>query len=242
MRNLRLAEKLGFSVALFGLLVVQPVNAQKEIKFDVGADIVSSYVWRGIKTADASIQPSLSLGYGDFSLSSWASTNITGGTNYKEVDFTAAYSKSGFTTALTDYWWDGEGSLRYFSSPNQGAGHMLEATLGYELQGSFPLSLSWNTFFAGNGNKKENGDNSFSTYVELGYPFKVGDIDLGISTGFTPWESVIYGTDGFKFTSIQLKAAKSIKITDSYSLPIFGSIITNPHQEDIHFVFGITIN
>lgn len=242
MRKLTLGRQIGLGIALFGLFAIQSVNAQDKLSADVSADVVSSYVWRGVKTADASIQPSLSLGYGDFSLSSWASTTITGGLGYKEVDFTASYSKSGFTAAVTDYWWDGEGALRYFSSPDGGAGHMLEATLAYELPGSFPLSLSWNTFFAGDGNKKVNGDNSLSTYVELGYPFKVGDLEMGVSTGFTPWESVIYGTDGFKFTSIQVKAAKSIKITDSFSLPVFGSIITNPQKEDIHFVFGITIN
>lgn len=241
MKKINLGKRLGLGIVLFGLFTTQSVNAQNKISADISADIVSSYVWRGAKASDASVQPSLSLGYGDFSLSSWASTSITS-SGYKEVDFTASYSKSGFTAAVTDYWWDGEKSYRYFSSPDGGAGHMLEATLGYELQGSFPLSLSWNTFFTGEGNKKENGDNSLSTYVELAYPFQVGGLDMGISAGFTPWESKIYGTDGFKFTAIQVKAAKSIKITDSYSLPVFGGIIANPHQEDIHFVFGITIN
>lgn len=241
MRKFNLGKKVFFGFVLIGLLFTQSINAQDKLSADISADIVSSYIWRGGKTADASVQPSLSVSYGDFSLGSWASTNLNGN-SYKEVDFTASFEKSGFIAAVTDYWWDGEGALRYFSSPNADfSGHMLEGTLGYQLQGSFPFSLTWNTFFMGKGNKKENGDNSFSTYVELAYPFKIGSIDMGIATGFTPWESVIYGTDKFKFTSVQLHAAKSIKITDSFSLPIFGDIIANPHTEDIHFVFGITI-
>ncbi len=145
--------------------------------------------------------------------------------------------------AVTDYWWDGEGVYRYFSYPNDGySGHLLEGTIGYTLPESFPLSITWNTFFMGKGNKKADGKNSYSTYVEFAYPFSVKGVDMGISMGFTPWQNTTLGTDnGFKVTSILLNASKSIKITDSFSLPVFANIIANPAHEDIHFVFGISI-
>lgn len=229
------------TIVLSGIPAVIQLNAQSNIEIDLSADLVSSYVWRGSKSAGASVQPSLSASLNGFSLGAWASTDfVDAGT--KEVDFSASYETGGFKIAATDYWWDGEGAYRYFSSPNEGySGHMLEATIGYTLPESFPLSVTWNTFLLGEGNKKANGDNSYSTFIELAYPFTVKEIDMGIAAGFTPWESAIYKTDGFKFTSIMLNASKSIKITDSFSLPVFGTIICNPAQEDIHFVFGLTI-
>ena len=238
-----LRKKVCLVISLVCLASVSSVKAKYGIEVDLGADIVSSYVWRGVKSAGASVQPSLSASLGGFSLSAWGSTDFTSNEGTKEVDFTAAYEKSGFKIALTDYWWDGEEAFRYFSYPNEGySGHMLEATLGYTLPEAFPLSITWNTFFLGKGNKKANGDNSYSTYVEVAYPFSVKGIDMGIATGFTPWENATLGTEkGFKVTSIMLNASKSIKITDSFSLPVFANIIANPAHEDIHFVFGISI-
>lgn len=229
-------------IFLLGLPLLS-VNSQSEIEVDFGADIVNSYVWRGFKNAGASVQPALGVGIGGFTLGAWGSMDFTSKDGTKEVDFSASYEAAGFRFAVTDYWWDGEGQYRYFSYPEGGnAGHMLEGTIGYTLPESFPLSVTWNTFFLGKGNKKENGDNCYSTYVELTYPFSVQGIDMGISAGFTPWENATLGTSkGFKFTSVMLHASKNIKITDSYSLPVFTNIIANPAQEDIHFVFGISI-
>lgn len=231
---------------LFLSLVFGFSTAKSQVKgvdINLSGDIVSSYVWRGAKAAGASVQPSLTASIGGFSLGAWGSTDIaTAG--YKEVDFTASYSVAGLTLAVTDYWWDGDDAYRYFSTPEDGySGHMLEAGLSYTLPQSFPLTLSWNTFFLGEGNKKGNGDNSFSTYVELSYPFSVKGVDMTLATGFCPWESAVYGSDidGFKFTNVTLGASKEIKITDSFSVPVFTNIIANPAKEDINFVFGITI-
>lgn len=220
------------------------VEAQSELEATVSADVVSSYVWRGFKQAGASVQPALGIGYKGFSLSAWGSTDITG-ENAKEADFSASYITNRLKLVVTDYWWDGEKVYQYFSGPGN-SGHMVEGTIGYTFSKSFPLSISWNTFFFGKGNKKVDGKNSYSTYVELGYPFPfvVKDIDFSISTGFTPWDNAIFGTEGFKFTSISLKASKNIKFSKSFSLPVYGNIIFNPvkNKEDINFVFGFTIN
>lgn len=217
-------------------------KAQVDVDVNLSGDLVSSYVWRGAKAAGTSVQPTLSVSAAGFTLGSWASMDIAGN-NSKEVDFFASYSKGGFALTVTDYWWDGEGAYRYFSSPDaEGAvGHQLEAGLAYTLSESFPLTLSWNTFVMGIANKKANGDNSFSTYVEASYPFSVKGVDMKAAVGLTPWESAIYGTKKFSVTNILVGASKEVKITDSFSVPIFANIIANPFVEDIHFVFGITI-
>ncbi|MDR2621026.1 MAG: hypothetical protein LBC48_00415, partial [Dysgonamonadaceae bacterium] len=67
------------------------VKAQESgLNFSVGADLVSSYVWRGAYQTKTSFQPAASLSISNFSLSAWASTEIIG--SQKEVDFTAGYS------------------------------------------------------------------------------------------------------------------------------------------------------
>jgi hypothetical protein len=246
MRNLGLSKKICLVIILFYSFFPHS-NAQNEVNIDLGANFVSSYVWRGIKQTGFSVQPSLGANYRGLHLSSWASTDISNGNDrgFKEVDFTLGYSKNGFNIALIDYWWDGEGAHRYFSGAREGySGHMLEGTIGYTLPERFPLSINWNTFFLGKGNKKEDGSNSYSTYIELAYPFSVNDIDMGLALGFTPWKSVVYGPDanGFKVTNIMLSASYSIKFSDSFSLPIYGNIIFNPATEDTHFVFGITLS
>lgn len=240
-------KKITLGLLFLGLFSISSVVAQSTLDIDakLSGDLVSSYVWRGFKQAGASVQPSLSVGAKGFTLGAWASTDLAGNGN-KEVDFAASYAIGGLTVGVTDYWWDGEGAYHYFSYPDKetvNVGHQLEANLGYTLPESFPLTLSWNTFFLGRGNKKANGDNSFSTYIQASYPFSVKDVNMSIAAGFTPWESAVYGPDidGFKFTCIQLGASKEVKINDKFAIPVYANIIANPAREDIHFVFGITI-
>jgi len=236
---------LGLSLVLFYSFTSSTVSAQSDsdLQFDISGDFVSSYVWRGFKQAGASVQPALSMSVAGFTLGAWGSTDITGD-GKKEVDFYASYGIGGLQLTVTDYWWDGEGAHRYFSYPDDDfSGHLLEAGLAYTFPQSFPVTVAWNTFVLGKGNKKANGDNSFSTYIEFSYPFTVKGVDLKASAGFIPWESAVYGPDmdGFKFTSLQFGASKEVKITDSFSVPVYANIIANPAVEDIHFVFGITI-
>ena len=236
------SKKIVLGLVLFGLVLGLSTNksAAQGIEVDVSADLVSSYVWRGFKGAGASVQPSLSTSVDRFTLGAWGSTDFYGG-GAKEADFYASYSLGGVEITVTDYWWDNDGTFRYFSHPNGGDGHLLEGSLTYTLSESLPISLSWNTFIMGKGNKKADGKNSFSTYVEASYPFSIGGVDMQIATGFTPWESVVYGTDGLKFTNILIRASKEVKITDSFTLPVFTQLIANPAVEDINFVFGVTI-
>ncbi|MDR1091978.1 MAG: hypothetical protein LBL79_12960 [Prevotella sp.] len=246
MKILFFLKKACLSAGLLSLLSASGAKAQSKVEIDPGADIVSSYVWRGGKAAGASVQPFITASLSNFTLGAWGSSDISpdfsSSKGYKEADFYASYSVNRLGFTVTDYWWDGNEAFRYFSSPENGySGHMLEGSLAYTLPESFPLTLSWNTFFLGKENKKEDGKNSYSTYIEAAYPLTVNGIDLKIAAGFTPWDSTIYGTNGFKFTNIMLGATKSIKISESFELPIFANIITNPATEDINFVFGITI-
>jgi hypothetical protein len=238
-------KKLFLSVAV--LMAALTGNAQEsKVEFSTGADFVSSYVWRGALGAGTSIQPSLGVSFAGVSLTAWGSVDIAS-VGYKEVDFTLGYSVAGVNLAITDYWWNGEGEFKYLNYKNSTTPHLWEATVGYTLPvEEFPLSLTVNTMFAG-ADKKGTYDeeaekpwkSAYSTYIEAAYPFKVGDIDLTASLGFTPANGLYASAAAVNVLS--LKAAKEIKITDSFSLPAFGQIILNPRSEGIFFVFGVSL-
>jgi hypothetical protein len=231
-------KKIILSIAV--LACVCGVKAQE---FSVGADVVSSYVWRGAIGAGASVQPAATLSVGGFSIGAWGSVDLaSAGT--KEVDFTVGYEVSGVSLAVTDYWWNGEDTYKYFDySTHNDLGHIFEATIGYTLPvEKFPLSLTWNTFFTGFDyyTAKDDGSagRSYSTYIEAAYPFAIKAVNLEAALGFTPWEG--YYAPKASVVNLSLKATKEIKITDSFSLPVFGQVITNPRSEDIFFVFGVS--
>lgn len=241
------------------------VNAQekKPVEFNVSGDFVSSYIWRGQYQTGASVQPTLGLSVGGFSLTAWGSTDFTGlgsGTlenedatasiqlnRHKEVDLTAAYNVKGVTVSLADLWWGGQGaSEKYFMFESHRTQHIFEAGFAYTLPlQRFPLSLSWYTMFAGGDhNLKNNGKSkqAYSTYIELGYPFTVKSVNLIANMGISPWESQMqYGNKNFAVTNIALKAVKEIHFTNRFSLPIYTQVIWNPNKEDVHLVLGFTI-
>lgn len=231
-------------------------NAQE---FTVQGDFVSSYVWRGMYQTGFSVQPTLGFNVGNFSLTAWGSTDLDGvssvsiademGTTYpgKEFDLTAAYKfgEAGPTLSVTDYWWAGQGAKKYFHYNSHETSHFFEGGLAYTLPcEKFPLSIGWYTMFAGADKKvNDNGElkQNYSSYVELNYPFSVKGVDLNATCGMVPYESTMYSTNGFAVTNLALKATKEIKITDSFSLPIFAQMVWNPRIEDTHLVFGITL-
>jgi len=204
--------------------------------FSTGADIVSSYVWRGVAQGsnEPNIQPSVSYTNSKLSVGAWGSGNFSG--NLKEFDLYATYTFSDqLSFTLTDYNWTF--SKDYFDY-SDGTDHIFEATLTYTGKKSFPISASLNTMFAG-ADKKTNGDNAYSTYVELGYPLSSNaKIFCGASIFDSP---SVYVTSGFDVTNIGLKVSKPIEITDKFSLPVYGIVGFNPSANNAFLVAGVTL-
>lgn len=225
------------------LLMSSTTFAQEEKQFEIApaADLVSSYVWRGVYQTGASVQPSITVSYAGVSLTAWGSTDFSSMSDPdkgKEFDLTVGYGIGGFSIGVTDYWWAGEGH-RYGDYSNS---HFFEGTVGYHFGKSFPLGITWSTMFAG-GDKKADGDQQLSTYVEAAYDFNVLGVDVTPGIGVSPWTGMYHraGKDGFSFCSISLKASKEIKITDSFSLPVFAQAIVAPNQDNVFLVFGLSI-
>ena len=236
-------KRILFSVTVFLLFLPAFANEGSKCDFSVGADFVSSYVWRGMLLSGPSTQPAMGLQVGGFSVGAWGSVEMTG-FGYKEVDLTASYTISNLTVGLFNYWVSGEGNYDYFDF-SESTSHLLEANLAYSFD-PFPLTIGWNTIIAGNDkflDKNGKFKRAFSTYIEASYSFQVKDVQLDAAVGASPWKSsTLYtdeGTDRFAVINLSLMASKDIKINDKYSLGIFGQLIFNPAKEDAFFVFGI---
>ncbi len=207
--------------------------------FSVGADIVSSYVWRGLPQdatnpkGSPNIQPFVSYSIGGFTIGAWGSGSFTG--SVKEVDLYATYAFSdALSITLTDYNWNFSKSHFDYSSTTD---HVFEGTISYAGIESFPLAASLNTMFFG-ADKKASGSQAYSTYLELSYPLgSSAKVFAGAALG----ESATYATDGFAITNIGLKVSKEIEVTEKFSLPIYGIIGFNPKAENAFLVAGITL-
>jgi len=222
------------------------VRAGDKCDFSLGADLVSSYLWRGTVYSGASIQPAMELNIGGFTIGAWGSVEMAS-SGFKEVDLTANYNFGNFTVGLFNLWPSWEGENNYFDF-SESTVHVLEANLLYSFD-PFPLTLGWNTIIAGDDKYMNNNGKlkrAYSTYVEATYSFSVKNVKLELVVGASLWKSsVLYtnhwrgGTDGFAVVNTSLMATREIKITDSYSLPIFTQLAFNPANEDAFLVFGI---
>lgn len=224
-------------LAICAIAVLGTMSAKAQ-GFSTGADIVSSYVWRGVPQeatkGTPNIQPYVSFNTGGLTVGAWASSSFLG--NVKEVDLYATYAfSSALALTVTDYNWGFNNSYFKYS---KGGDHMFEATLAYTGGESFPISASVNTFFAG-ADTLSTGKNAFSTYAELSYPISASaKVFLGASLTES---AMVYGTTGFGITNVGIKVSKSISITDKFSLPVYGIVGANPYSGNAFFVAGITL-
>jgi hypothetical protein len=229
-------------------LEAQTDSASKS-SFKVTADIVSSYVWRGVNcpgiaaggnliTMSPNIQPTFAFTAGSFEIGAWASTDFAGG--YKEVDPYVTLSAGPLTFSVTDYNWTFKN--RYFDFKNKETDHIIEGSL---LLKKSAISVLIATMLYGADKKYEDGalnpdKQNYSTYVELGYSFTRFNLFLG-ATPTNGYYGAGYGVvNGFGIVNLGLSSSKSLKISDKYELPLKATFGVNPQAETAYLVFGIT--
>ena len=217
-----------------------PALAQNEIETTIGSDIVSQYIWRGQDLGSISLQPTLGISYKGLSLSGWGSVGLSDPTDTKEFDLTLAYTIGGLNIGVTDYWFNAglDPQNRYFKYDAHGTNHVFEANIGYD----FGLaSVQWYTNFAGNDGVNKDGKRAYSSYAEVAVPFKLATVDWTATAGAVPFATTSYGTTGFAVTNLALKATKDIRVTDSFSVPVFAQVAANPCAQKAYLVFGLTL-
>ena len=177
---------------------------KKEIglSFEVGADVVSSYLWRGKNLGGISIQPSATIAWKGLYVSGWANIgadNWTFEDINPELDITIGYDNYGMKVDLTHfYYFNNEayfpkGGFKPLPDDLESSSTM-EAHIGFhlgDLVEKIPLRLDWYTTIFGNDyfiNDMGEAQRAWSTYIEVGYDFSLPlGLVLGASVGITPW-------------------------------------------------------
>ena len=212
---------LAFAALFFTTFGTQKVEAQ-----DFGADVASSYVWRGTQFGNGPhVQPWMSLGYGNLELGAWGSVPLTAGDTGAELDLYVSYDLGPLALTVTNYTFpntspasggayvDGEGLFEgdYLEVSGSGSVGPIDLTVGYftELE---------------------------ALYIEAG--FSVGVVDVAI--GYAGEDDSNWYVSEAGLCNISVGGSKEVKITDDYSLPLFGSLVYNPDAESAFLVFGMS--
>lgn len=222
---------------LVAMMVLPVVSAaQDKPEASVGVDFVSGYLWRGQDLGNVSIQPSAEVSYKGFALTGWGSVGFDK-EDTKEFDLTLGYSTGGFSISVTDYWFNGGAGYFHYGAHN--TTHVFEAQVGCDFG---PLAVNWFTNFAGDDGVNKDGDRAYSSYVSVAAPFRLGGVDWTAEVGATPWATTFYndGANGFEVCDISLGVTKEVKISDSFSLPVFAKATWNPATEGAYFAVGMT--
>lgn len=227
-------------ILAMGMVLSSTALAQEEIETSISGDVVSSYIWRGMDAGSVSLQPTFGVGYKGLSLTAWGSYGLTDPADTKEFDLTLGYTIGGLNIGVTDYWFnvglDPDG--RYFKYDAHGTNHLFEANIGYDFGWAW---LQWYTNFAGNDGLNRDGKRAYSSYFEACVPFRLASVDWTVTAGVVPYATTYYGTSGFAVTNLSLRATKDIRVTDSFSFPVFAQLTANPRSQKAYLVFGFTL-
>ena len=229
-----------FVLGLIALFGASAIKAQDEVEVTISADVVNQYVWRGQELGNSAFQPTLGIAYKGLSLSAWGSTGLTEAADTKEFDLTLSYTIGGFNIGVTDYWFNAglDPQNRYFKYDAHSTNHVFEANIGYDFG---VASVQWYTNFAGNDGVNKDGDRAYSSYFEVSAPFKLASCDWTATAGAVPYATDFYGTNGFAVVNLALRATKDIKVTDSFSIPVFAEVMGNPCSQKAFLSFGFTL-
>ncbi len=141
-----------------------------------------------------------------------------------------------FGIAVSDYWRSGEsGKYGHYKES-----HYFEGALSYNFGDKVPLTLSAAMMFAG-ADKNPDGDQNFSAYFNAAYDIACpGKVTLTPSVGISTKSYMYTGEKISGFTDISLKAAKEVKVTDSFLIPIFVQFIVSPVMDKTYLIFGMS--
>lgn len=221
------------------------------ITLEVGADVVSSYLWRGQNLGGISIQPSVTFdwrglyvsGWGNIGADNWAFENIN-----PELDITIGYDNYGIQLDLTHYYYfagDAYFPKGGFKTQDIESSSTMEAHAGFhlgDLVEKVPLSIDWYTTIYGADcylNDAGEWQRAWSTYVEVGYAFSLPlGIMLDTRIGFTPWrgmysnyEEVWKNAKTVAINNIQLRAERDFELK-SIELGIWAECMLNCYGVD----------
>ena len=105
-----------------------------------------------------------------------------------------------------------------------------------------PVAVQWFTNFAGNDGLNGSGKRAYSSYVEASAPFRLGGCQWTATVGAVPYATSFYAdAGGFAVTNVSIKAVKDIRVTKTFTLPLFAAVSANPSTEKVYMTFGLTL-
>jgi len=217
-------------------------NKTSEDGINIFADIVSSYMWRGLCfDLSPNIQPTFSYTKGNLEFGFWGSPNILG--TYRETDLYASYSLKNITLVVYDYF---SSNKSYFLYDNKTTSHIFEVYAVYEPKKA-PLKITAGTLVYGDDKKMKINSistdttyiNQYSAYAELAYFFSCKNITLELSIGGTPIKGYYAKKAGI--TNISLSGERNFNIDSNHKIPVKISVITNIQKKNIFMVLGVKI-
>lgn len=234
---------------------VLTAKAEVEFAYDAGAEIVSSYIWRGQYNGGLSFQPDLEIGFNamddaiEFRAGVWANIGASDWGFRKNLPYIDDYNPNTYFVPEVDFmahvtaYGASLGYNAYYYC-NDGSDHTSELWFGYNFSHFFGEKagayINWYTTVGGGGDLKPETDlkqiaqgqlerQAFSTYIELGYDYTFEEIGLtlGAQIGLSPWESPIYGNEKFAVTNISLKINEEWEL-DHVTFDLFAQASLNP--------------
>lgn len=208
-------RKLTLLFLLACLMAAPLVRAQdEETHWQVGADFVSRYVWRGLNSGGSSpaIQPAIEYSFGSeknaFAIGAWGSFSTSGTQTTQEVDLYLSYTFNEIISLIvTDYYFPDETNTRngFFNmntdwkkidaGTDPQTGHVLEAALQFNGTEKIPLRLLFAmNLWGADARKYAEGANNLmvaedkivmSKYLELGYSTSIKATDLELFAGLS---------------------------------------------------------
>ena len=236
-------------VLLAFILCITGFSFGQDLSLDLGADVVSRYIWRGTNVNDqVNIQPALTLSVSGFQAGFWGSyaisNNSDNNTFNQELDTWVGYTYSlengmSLGAILTDYYFANAGikwgNFNNYDNEDGPGAHTIEAGVVFTGPESFPLTLSgYVNFYNDAGN---------NTYFQLDYPATIAEVPVNFFVGASAGSEEnpgYYATETFNVINLGITATKEIKITEEYSLPVFTTFLINPRTEISYLVFGIS--
>jgi len=242
--KLRVKNILIVTLLLLAFSGFSQENVTEETKisnWDFEASFQSRYIWRGINLGgnSASIQPSISYSKGIFTIGAWGAYSIGSDQLGQEADLYVTITPLDFLSfTVTDYFFPND---RLPDNDYFHQGHVFELMASFNGFENFPLGVFVATNFAG-ADKTEEGDQSYSTYIEANYPIPIGFVDINLFAGAVLGDrGGYYGTEGTGLINLGIRVSKAIKITEKWSLPVDAALIFNPDEENIFITFGLSI-
>ncbi|MFV0365192.1 MAG: TorF family putative porin [Mangrovibacterium sp.] len=224
-------KKLVFLSILLSVVFGMNVKAQEveeKSNWDVGADLVSNYIWRGIKYGEGlNVQPYIGFSKGGWAIGAWGSADFNG---FGEMDLYTSYGFDfGLSMGVTDYYYTGSPWSDFSTASGS---HAFEINAGYEI-GIVSLAGNYVVNEAAGGAGSMGGD----TYFELGLNFKYFSFFGGGGNG---WHTLDGGSD-WELTNIGISSSKDIQLSDKFTLPLEVSAIMNPNADQFHVVVALSL-